>query len=81
MACIVVILGGIYQICMGKGRGVPGFEGTTNEVGKIALAFYNGLWAYDGWVSVTLVTEEIKRPERYGHLNRNLIRFVYKNVI
>ena len=25
------------------------FEGSTGSVGKIGLAFYVGLWAYDGW--------------------------------
>jgi hypothetical protein len=25
------------------------FEGTQTSVGAISLAFYNGLWAYDGW--------------------------------
>jgi L-type amino acid transporter 9 len=26
-----------------------GFEGTTGSPSVIALAFYDGLWAYDGW--------------------------------
>lgn len=25
------------------------FEGTTTSPSNIALAFYNALWAYDGW--------------------------------
>lgn len=25
------------------------FEGTTPNLAKIGLAFYSGLWAYDGW--------------------------------
>lgn len=25
------------------------FEGAKLSVGAISLAFYNGLWAYDGW--------------------------------
>lgn len=25
------------------------FEGTKLSVGAMSLAFYNGLWAYDGW--------------------------------
>lgn len=25
------------------------FEGAQTSVGAISLAFYNGLWAYDGW--------------------------------
>jgi len=25
------------------------FEGTTGSVSKIALSFYDAMWAYDGW--------------------------------
>lgn len=64
-ACLVVIGGGIYQLVQGRTENLSkGFEGTTTNPGHIALAFYNGLWAYDGWSSVTTVTEEIKRPEK-----------------
>lgn len=28
-----------------------GFEGSTTDLGKLAMAFYGGLWAYDGWYS------------------------------
>lgn len=64
-ACLVVIGGGVYQLCLGKTEHLKsGFQGTTTSPGHIALAFYNGLWAYDGWSSVTTVTEEIKRPEK-----------------
>lgn len=65
LACLIVILGGIQQLCLGKVENLSsGFEGTTTKPGHIALAFFNGLWAYDGWVSVTLVTEEVKKPEK-----------------
>lgn len=26
-----------------------GFEDTESDVSLIAIAFYNGLWAFDGW--------------------------------
>lgn len=65
VACLIVIVGGVMQLCMGNVDNLKsGFEGTTSNPGHIALAFFNGLWAYDGWVSVTLVTEEVKRPEK-----------------
>lgn len=65
IACIIVICGGVYQLCLGHTKNLStGFKGTTDNVGHIALAFYNGLWAYDGWSSVTVVTEEIKRPDK-----------------
>ena len=25
------------------------FEGTESNIGVIAIGFYNGMWAYDGW--------------------------------
>uniref|UniRef100_A0A182WIH6 b(0,+)-type amino acid transporter 1 n=1 Tax=Anopheles minimus TaxID=112268 RepID=A0A182WIH6_9DIPT len=63
-ACLVVIFGGIYQLAIGNTENLAGgFQGTNTSPGHIALAFYNGLWAYDGWSSVTTITEEIKKPE------------------
>ena len=32
--------------------------------GNIAIAFYSGLWAYDGWNNLNYVTEEIINPKR-----------------
>lgn len=65
-ASLIVIGGGIYQICIGNTSNLKGgFAGTTTRPGRIALAFYNGLWAYDGWSSVTVISEEIKKPEKY----------------
>lgn len=64
IACLIVIFGGIYEIAIGNTQNLKGgFEGTKFHFGHIALAFYNGLWSYDGWSSVTTITEEIKRPE------------------
>ncbi|CRL02918.1 CLUMA_CG015850, isoform A [Clunio marinus] len=65
LACLIVIFGGIYEIAIGNTQNLKsGFEGTNFNFGHIALAFYSGLWSYDGWSSVTAITEEIKRPEK-----------------
>ncbi|CEG81927.1 hypothetical protein RMATCC62417_16066 [Rhizopus microsporus] len=32
--------------------------------GQIALAFYSGLWAYDGWNNLNYVSGEMKNPHR-----------------
>ncbi|XP_014354855.2 b(0,+)-type amino acid transporter 1 [Papilio machaon] len=62
-ACLIVIGGGIYEIAKGNTYNLSkGFEGSTTSPGGIALALYSGLWAYDGWNSVTVVTEEIINP-------------------
>ncbi|XP_056635372.1 b(0,+)-type amino acid transporter 1-like isoform X2 [Diorhabda carinulata] len=64
IACLIVICGGIYQVILGETSNLDrGFEGTTTSPKELALAFYSGLWAYDGWSSVTVVTEELKKPE------------------
>lgn len=63
-ACLIVIGGGIYELAIGNTGNLHNMlKGTVSNPGFIALAFYNGLWAYDGWSSVTTITEEIKRPE------------------
>ncbi|KAJ0173834.1 hypothetical protein K1T71_010983 [Dendrolimus kikuchii] len=62
-ACLIVIGGGIYEIAKGNTAHLDkGFQGSTSSPGGIALALYSGLWAYDGWNSVTVVTEEIINP-------------------
>ncbi|XP_072378552.1 b(0,+)-type amino acid transporter 1-like isoform X1 [Diabrotica undecimpunctata] len=64
IACLIVICCGIYQIFLGNISNLTrGFEGTTTSPKDFALAFYSGLWAYDGWSSVTVITEELKKPE------------------
>ncbi|KAF5296571.1 hypothetical protein FQA39_LY12489 [Lamprigera yunnana] len=64
VACLIVILGGIYELCRGNFINLQkGFEGTKYSPKDMALAFYSGLWAYDGWNAVTTVTEEVKKPE------------------
>lgn len=63
-ACILVICGGAWWLGNGRTELLKEpFKGTTASPGNIALAFYSGLWAYDGWSSATIVTEEVKRPE------------------
>lgn len=65
IACLIIICGGVYELAIGNTKNITsGFKGTTSNPGFIALAFFNGLWAYDGWTSVTTITEEIKEPEK-----------------
>lgn len=42
----------MYTFCLllGQYKSLStGFDGTTENVGDIALAIYSGLWAYGGW--------------------------------
>lgn len=65
IACLIIIVCGMYQIGLGNTHNLSsGFQGTNTNPGYIALAFYSGLWAYDGWSGVTIVTEEIIKPEK-----------------
>jgi L-type amino acid transporter 5 len=42
------------------------FEGTTTNPGKLALAFYSGLYSFSGWSYLNYVVEEIKNPQKYN---------------
>ncbi|BET02451.1 amino acid transporter [Nesidiocoris tenuis] len=65
LACLCVIGGGLYGLGSGYTENISrGFEGTRSNVKDLVFAFFNGLWAFDGWTSVTVVTEEIKNPNR-----------------
>ncbi|KAI5701351.1 hypothetical protein M8J75_008577 [Diaphorina citri] len=63
VASMVIVFGGLLYIYQGKTEHLKhGFEGSTLSPNNIVIALYSGLWAYDGWSSVTAVAEEIKRP-------------------
>ncbi|XP_041840936.1 b(0,+)-type amino acid transporter 1 isoform X2 [Melanotaenia boesemani] len=66
LVIIVVIVGaGIFRLAQGNTKTLSNaFEGTSSSVGAIGLAFYNGLWAYDGWNQLNYITEELKDPFR-----------------
>ena len=51
LVAIVLMIGcGIYQISNGETQHLAqGFQGSTNDLGAIAMAFYGGLWSYYGW--------------------------------
>jgi len=40
------------------------FENTNTEVTSIALSFYSGLFAYNGWNYLNFIIEELKDPVR-----------------
>ncbi|XP_076011933.1 b(0,+)-type amino acid transporter 1 [Genypterus blacodes] len=62
---LVIVAAGIVQLSQGKTETLSNaFEGSSVSVGGIGLAFYNGLWAYDGWNQLNFITEELKNPYR-----------------
>ncbi|KAM9408309.1 b(0,+)-type amino acid transporter 1 [Pholidichthys leucotaenia] len=63
---ILIIVGsGIVLLAQGNTKNLSnGFDGGSSSFGAIGLAFYNGLWAYDGWNQLNFITEELKNPYR-----------------
>ncbi|XP_007474838.1 B(0,+)-type amino acid transporter 1 isoform X1 [Monodelphis domestica] len=61
----IIIISGIVLLAQGKTKNFENsFEDASVSVGAISLAFYNGLWAYDGWNQLNYITEELKNPYR-----------------
>jgi len=50
VAAGIVIVVGVYNLCTGRMGSLPtdGFDASSAGYGTIALAFYSGLWSYDG---------------------------------
>lgn len=75
IAILVIVAGGSYKLIQGNTQHLQKpFDSieesqddavkTVFNIGKLATAFYTGLWAYDGWNNLNYVTEEIKDPSK-----------------
>ncbi|XP_069114453.1 b(0,+)-type amino acid transporter 1-like [Argopecten irradians] len=63
LAATIIIVGGIIKIAQGSTEYLgEGFEDTKEDLSLLAVSFYNGLWAYDGWNNLNLATAELKNP-------------------
>ncbi|XP_036130743.1 b(0,+)-type amino acid transporter 1-like [Molossus molossus] len=61
----IIIISGLILLAQGNTKNFENsFEGTKLSAGAIGLAFYNGLWAYDGWNQLNYITEELRNPFR-----------------
>jgi solute carrier family 7 (L-type amino acid transporter), member 5 len=62
-ALLVIFAAGAWHLFSGHTEllQVP-FENSTSSPGRIALAFYSGLFSYSGWNYLNFVTEELKNP-------------------
>uniref|UniRef100_A0A8C9YIJ7 B(0,+)-type amino acid transporter 1 n=1 Tax=Sander lucioperca TaxID=283035 RepID=A0A8C9YIJ7_SANLU len=70
LALGVIIIGGLVMLIQGHTENFEdSFENTNLGINSIGIAFYQGLWSYDGWNNLNYVTEELKRPEVIGSSN------------
>ncbi|XP_025898139.1 B(0,+)-type amino acid transporter 1 [Nothoprocta perdicaria] len=61
----VIIVSGIVLLAQGKTDNFKdSFKDSKISISSLSLAFYNGLWAYDGWNQLNYITEELKDPYR-----------------
>ncbi|XP_033845282.1 b(0,+)-type amino acid transporter 1 [Periophthalmus magnuspinnatus] len=62
---VIIAVAGMVLLAQGKTETFSNaFETSSVSFGSIGLAFYNGLWAYDGWNQLNFITEELKDPYR-----------------
>ncbi|XP_043937820.1 B(0,+)-type amino acid transporter 1 [Protopterus annectens] len=61
----VIVVAGIVLMAQGNTQNLTNtFEGAKLSFGSIGVAFYGGLWAYDGWNQLNFITEELRNPYR-----------------
>lgn len=64
-ALALIIITGIVNLGMGRTKNFDNlWEGTNPDIGDASLAFYAGLFAYNGWNYLNFVVEELKNPKR-----------------
>ncbi|XP_055015380.1 b(0,+)-type amino acid transporter 1-like [Boleophthalmus pectinirostris] len=73
LALTGIALGGCVMLFQGETGSINSFEGTNVGVNSIGIAFYQGLWSYDGWNTLNFLTEELKHPEVrcFGYILKN----------
>uniref|UniRef100_A0A2P2I2B2 Large neutral amino acids transporter small subunit 1-like n=1 Tax=Hirondellea gigas TaxID=1518452 RepID=A0A2P2I2B2_9CRUS len=72
-ALFVIIITGFVQLGYGHTEYFT-FENTETDISEIALSFYSGLFAYNGWNYLNFVIEELKEPVK------NLPRAIYISI-
>ncbi|XP_043923541.1 b(0,+)-type amino acid transporter 1-like [Protopterus annectens] len=65
LALFLILVGGVVVLIRGQTMNLQNaFQDTAVGFGPVGLAFYQALWAYDGWNMLNNVTEEVKRPQK-----------------
>ncbi|KAF9075259.1 amino acid transporter [Rhodocollybia butyracea] len=79
IACLVfVIVLGIVELA--RGKAAPSlreswFDGSSKSPSAYSLAFYSGLWAFDGWDQANYVAGEMKQP------GKNIPRAIHSSML
>ncbi|KIK57784.1 hypothetical protein GYMLUDRAFT_45973 [Collybiopsis luxurians FD-317 M1] len=79
IACLVfIIVLGIVQLA--RGRSSPSlrqswFDGSSKSPSAYSLAFYSGLWAFDGWDQANYVAGEMQQP------GKNIPRAIHSSML
>ena len=55
----------MLQVARGRTENFS-WEGTETDLTKVALSFYSGLFAYNGWNYMNFVIEELRDPVSYA---------------
>ena len=63
LALFVIMATGLVQLGRGKTENFT-WDDTETDFAKIALSFYSGLFAYNGWNYLNFVIEELQDPVR-----------------
>lgn len=66
ISALLLIIGmGIYCLIIGRYQNFENvMEGSNYDAGKIAVAFYSGLFCYTGWSYLNYVVEEVEEPTK-----------------
>ncbi|KAG9336865.1 hypothetical protein JZ751_003213 [Albula glossodonta] len=64
LALVVIVIGGVLLLVGGHTENFENsFEGTKSDISPIGVAFYQGLWSYNGWSNLNYVIEELQHLE------------------
>ncbi|VUZ44261.1 unnamed protein product [Hymenolepis diminuta] len=65
LALVLIIGFGLYFLITGHTESFESsFENSNTSLGSLALAFYQGFWAFAGWSYLNFLIEEMKNPSR-----------------
>lgn len=81
-ALVIIVLAGLSWLMLGHTENFENaFDNTVTDPGKIAVAFYSGIFSYSGWNYLNFMTEELKNPyvnlPRAIYISLPLVTFIY----